>query len=150
MVRRIPKCHVIEPHISFEFLICDRAVRLMRMLPCPQSGTLPALCKIALYILFRIDKSNVSVVNLRILIHHIKDTLGTRQRHNDGIELLRDLHERLSKALRKLQIRSDHTKRHVSDSHNGKKSSQNSRKYKLQIAQVSDDRAHDTCKCMRI
>ena len=80
MIRCISECHVIEPHIAFQLCICDRSIRLMRVLPRPHSGTLFAFCDIAVLIFLRIDKGYITVVNLRFLIHHIEDTLCSGKR----------------------------------------------------------------------
>ena len=148
MVRRISECHVIEAHIAFQLCVSDGSVRLMRMLPRPHAGALFALHDIALLIFLRIDKGHVAVVNLRFLIHHIEDTLRSGKRHDDGVELLRDLHERLCKALRKLQIRRHDSQRDISDAHYGEEAAEHCREHELQVPEISDDGSHHTCKCM--
>ena len=118
----------------------------MRVFPRPETCTLTALCDIAIRILLRIYQGDISVVNLRLFIHHVEDTLRSGERHDNGVELLRDLHERLGKALCELQVRSHDAQSDVADAHDGEEAAQNCRQHELEIANVSDDGAHDTGK----
>ena len=104
MIRRIPECHIIETYIAFEFLIGNCTVCLVRMFPRPETGTLLTFCKTAVRIPLRIDKSHITVIHFRLFVHHPEDTLRTCKSHDDRVELLRHLHERLGKTLRKLQV----------------------------------------------
>ena len=149
MVRCIAECHVIEANITFQLLISDRSVRLMRMLPCPKAGALLTLCQAAIFLPLRIDQGDISIVNLRLFIHHPENTLCSGKRHDDRVELLRDLHKRLCKALCKLQIRCHNAERDIADPCNRQEPSEYSCQHELHISDISDDRSHDTRKRMR-
>ena len=149
MIRSVAERHIVETHIAFQLLIGHCAVRLMRVFPRPETCTLTALCNIAIRILLRIYQGDISVVNLRLFIHHVEDTLRSGERHDNGVELLRDLHERLGKALCELQVGCHNSQRDVSDAGNRQESAEHSRQNKLQISEVSYDGTHHTCKCMR-
>ena len=150
VVRRVSEGHVVEAHVAFQLLIGDGAVRLMRMLPRPQAGALFALGDISVRVLLRVDQFDIAVVYLRLFIHHVEDTLRTCQRHDDGVELLRHLHERLGKALCELQVGRHNAQRDISDARHGEESSEHRGEHELQVAQVADDGAHHAGKCMGV
>ena len=131
VVFRISERHIIKSHVAFQLRICHCAVCLMRMFPCPQACSFFTLRKISLCILLCVYKSNISFVYFRLFIHQRKDAFRTGQRHDDGVELLGNLHKRLSKALRKLKIRRHHAKRNVSDAEYRKRAAQYSSQNEL-------------------
>ena len=105
----VAKSYIFEPYITFELCVRYRTVCGMRMFPCPHARSLLALCDVSVGIFFRIDESYITFVILRLLIDQVKDTLCTGKCHDDGVKLLCHLHERLCKALGKLQVGShDH------------------------------------------
>ena len=150
VVRRVAEGHVVEAHIASQFLIGDGAVRLVRMLPCPQAGALFALGDIAVRVFLRVDQFYIAVVYLRLFIHHVEDSLRACQRHDDGVKLLRHLHERLGKALRELQVGRHNAQRDISDARHREEASEYCGEHELQIAQVADDGSHHTGKCMGV
>ena len=93
-----------------------------------------------------IDESYITFVILRLLIDQVKDTLCTGKCHDDGVKLLCHLHERLCKALGKLQVGSHDTKCDPPNSCNGKDPAENCCQDKLQVSDVSDYRSHHICK----
>ena len=73
--------------IPFEELICDRTVSLMGMLPCPVTRTIFSLCNLSVRICLAVNKSNISVVCLGLLVDKREYTLCTGAGHNDCIDL---------------------------------------------------------------
>ena len=150
VIRRVTECHIVETHIAFQFLISDGAVRLVRMLPRPQAGALFALGDIAVRVFLRVDQFYIAVVYLRLFIHHVEDSLRACQRHDDGVKLLRHLHERLGKALCELQVGRHNTQRDIADARHGEEASEYRGEHELQVAQVSNDGPHHAGKCMGV
>ena len=138
----ITKGHIFESHITLKLSIRYRTICRMRMLPCPHTGSFSALCNISIAILFCIDKSYIAIIVFRLLIDQIEDTLCTCKSHDDGVKLLCDLHERLSKALGELKIGSHHSKCDSADSCDREDSAKHCGQNKLQISDVSDNRSH--------
>ena len=99
LIVAVTKVHVVHYDIALEFSIFGFARVLMRVFPRPQAGALRALGKHAVFILFRVDEVHIAVVYFRRLIQQFKDALRARQRHDDGVRLLRDLVDRLVEAL---------------------------------------------------
>ena len=60
------------------------------MLPCPCSGAFLAFNEFAVN-LFCVDKRNIAVVNLRLLVHEIEDSVRTGESHNNTVDMLRNL-----------------------------------------------------------
>ena len=138
----VTESYIFKSYIAFQFSIRYRTICGMWMFPRPHAGPLFAFCDISVGIFFRVDKSYIAFVILRLLIDQVKNTLCTGKCHNDGVELLCNLHERLCKTLGKLQIRSHDTKCDSSNSCNRKDSTENCCQDKLQVSNVSDDRSH--------
>ena len=61
----------------------------MRVLPRQMLVFFRGFNEFAVLVVLGVNESNVAVVYLRLLVHQLKDTLGTGKRHNDGVELLR-------------------------------------------------------------
>ena len=146
----VAKSYIFEPYITFELCVRYRTVCGMRMFPCPHARSLLALCDVSVGIFFRIDESYITFVILRLLIDQVKDTLCTGKCHDDGVKLLCHLHERLCKALGKLQVGSHDTKCDSPNSCNGKDPAENCCQDKLQVSDVSDDRSHHVTVFVRL
>ena len=116
VIRLISKAHVKETDITFQLCIGNRAVCLMGMFPCPHTGSLFYFFDRAIFSLARVDQCHITFIYFRLLVHHLEDTLRTCESHDNGVKLLRDLHEWLREALGKLQIRCHHSERDIADS----------------------------------
>ena len=100
LVIRISKIHSAERHIALKRDVGDRSVRLMGVLPGPQTGPLRELRRgsfrmlrticiriLSAGLLFHIDKLHIAVVLLRLFIQKPEDTIRSGKRRDDGIEL---------------------------------------------------------------
>ena len=150
MIRHIAKGHIIKLYLASQLSISNSAVCLMRVFPRPHTGTLFTLHNIAVCIFLCVHQGNISLIHFRLGIHHVEDTLGAGQSHDDGVKLLSDLHERLCETLGKLQIGCHDTQRDIADSHNGKEAAKYRCQHEQQVTHVTDDRSHDTCEGVRL
>ena len=138
----IAKGHIKEAHITLQLCVGNGAVRLVRMLPGPHSCALLTLCNCSVCVFSGVYQGYISLIHLRLLVHHAEDPLCSGKRHDNGVKLLGDGHERLCKALCKLQIGCHDTQSNSSDSHDREETSQDGCQNKLQISDVSDYRSH--------
>src|SRR5699024_3520667 len=95
-------------------------------------------------------KGYITFIHFRLLIDHIEDPFCTCKCHDNGVELLCYLHKRLGKAFCKLEIGRHDAERDSAYSCHGEKASEYCCEYKLQVPDISDDRSHHVCKCIRI
>ena len=105
----IAKCYVFESYISGQFGISCSAIFVSRLFPCPHTGTFCAFSNRSILIFFCIDQCDGTGILFRFFVNELEDTFCSCKCHDDGIELLCDLHEWLGKALCKLQVRSNDT-----------------------------------------
>ena len=148
VIRCIAKGHIKESHITFQFCVSNRPICLMGMFPCPDAGTFGTFCQSSVRIPFCIDQCNVAIIRFRFLINHVEDTLRAGKGHDDGVELLRNLHKRLRETSGKLQIGGHDTQCNSADSCYGKNSAENCGEHELQISHVADDGRHHGGKGM--
>ena len=87
-LRHIAEVHFRHGDIALQFGVGHGAVRLMGMLPCPAAGALVGLGNIAFFVNFRIDQPDIALILLRLLVHQLKDPLGTGKSHDNGIDLV--------------------------------------------------------------
>ena len=85
----VTEIHVIENYIAFKRSVRYRPVGFVRMLPRPQLGTFFALFDIAVFVVFCIDQSNVTVVGFGLFVDNRKNTFCARKPHKYGVHLLR-------------------------------------------------------------
>ena len=105
----VSKCHIFESYISGQFSISHSTIFVSRLFPCPHTGTFCAFSNRSILIFFCIDQCDRTGILFRFFVNELKDTFCSCKSHDDGIELLCNLHEWLGKALCKLQVRSDDT-----------------------------------------
>ena len=93
----IGKVHIEEPHVAAQRHERAAAV-VLRALPSPLAGAIIALDKLTVF-LTAVDKRDVAVILLGLLVDELKNALGTGHRHGDGVDLLRDLRDVVGKLL---------------------------------------------------
>ena len=87
LARHILKVHVEQPHIAGQLGVGDGAVGLVGVLPGPGPGPLLTLHKLT--VLFGgVDKSDIALVLLGLLIHQLEDPLRAGQTHHHGVDLV--------------------------------------------------------------
>ena len=91
----ISKINIIKYNITFQLAISCCSIILMIMFPSPQSGLFLALLDLTI-LLGHIHELHITFIHLRLLVKQLKDTICTRQCHNDRIDLLTDLIDRLT------------------------------------------------------
>ena len=99
LVVAVAEIDVIHHNIALQLTIFGFARVLVRVLPRPEAGAAVAFGDDAVFVLFRVDEGDIAVVHLGRFIQQVKDALRARQRHDDGIGLLRNLIDWLVKAL---------------------------------------------------
>ena len=150
LIRIIAEIHIKEADIAADLCIGGGAV-LVRMLPRPDVGLFRGFNEFAVLVVLGVDESNVAVVYLRLLVHQLKDTLGTGKRHNDGVELLRNLRYRLGERLGQLQEGRDNADGDAVSDHAGQRqrTADNRHQNVQQVADVHHDRHEDVCEGIR-
>ena len=136
--RGIAKRHILKTHIAAKAGICHAAVAV-RMLPCPNLGTLGAFHQLPVMVVTGIHQSNIAFVGFLRFIHHIKNALCTGKRHDNGVHLLRNLAERHNKVAGKLQERSQRTQRNRREAADGQNGTNQRGKHILQVADIADN-----------
>ena len=86
---------------------------------------------------------HIALIGFGRLVHHLEHALRARQRHNDHIELLRDLRYRLAEALVELQKRGEAAQRKAADAEDGKQRTGDGRERIADVADVVHHRAKD-------
>ncbi len=95
---RISKVYIVKHDTALKTLIGCRVAVLVVMFPRPHSSVLLCLPDLSVHLLC-IDKRDISVIRLRLLIQHLEDTVRSGKCHDNRIELLADLVDRHIKAL---------------------------------------------------
>ena len=150
LIRVITEIHIEEADIAADLRVGGGAV-LVRVLPRPDVGLFRGFSEFAVLIVLGVNESNVAVVYLRLLVHQLKDTLGTGKRHNDGVELLRDLRYRLGERLGQLQEGRDNADGDAVSDHAGQRqrAADDRDQNVQQVADVHHDRHEDVCEGIR-
>ena len=121
-------------------MVGDSAI-LVRVLPCPDVGFFRGFDQIALFVVLGVNQCDITVVLLRLFVHQFEDTFRTGQRHNDGVELLRNLSHRHGKRFGQLQERGDNADGNAAADHAGQ--CQRAADYRHQHIQQVADVGHD-------
>ena len=87
----IAKVHMLHGNVALQLPIGNGAVCLVGMLPCPVAGTLRALRNGSVLGDPGIHKVHIPLVLLRLLIHHLEDSLCASQCHDNGVQLVGNL-----------------------------------------------------------
>lgn len=112
--RIIAEINPIHHDLTLQLFVGDTSIRLMRMFPCPQIGAGFAFMNRSICILGCIHELYITVILLRLFIHKFKDTISTGRCHDDRVELLADLSDRLSETLVESDKGDDRSDRHGS------------------------------------
>ena len=83
----VGKVHLGEAHVTLQQGIGEGAVSV-GMLPRPAAGVAVGFGDGAVLRHDGVDQRHVAVVHLGLLVHQLKQTLGTRQTHGDVVDLL--------------------------------------------------------------
>lgn len=70
----VAKVYTVKDNTALLPFIRHRAVSLMRMLPRPFACAVINLRNIAVFVNFRIDKLDITVIVFRLLIHKVEQT----------------------------------------------------------------------------
>ncbi len=146
----IAEIHVVEHHPALERLIGGGVLGLVVMLPRPDAGAPRAFGERAVRPRFGVHQLHIARVGFGRFVHHCKYTLRAGQRHNDGIELLRDLRNRLIKAFVELQKRGKPAQRKAADAKDGKQRARNGRERIADVAEVAHHGHQDIRKAVGV
>ena len=112
---RIAEIHTVQHDGALQFLVGYGAVRLMRMFPCPNAGSVVCLCNRAVLMLHGVYHFNIAVIFFRLLVKQGEHTLCACNRHDDGIHLLADLRDRHAETLVQAHKRNNRADRCAGD-----------------------------------
>ena len=136
---------MFEYHTALQLAVIHRSICLVRMLPCPFSGTLFRLGEFSVFFL-RIDKRYIPLVQLRLFIHQSENTFRSCKCHNDCVQLLADLVDRHVKTLVEGQKACQTTERKATDAAKGKCTADNRTDNIAHISKLCIDRSDDIRK----
>ena len=137
----IAKIHPIQNHIPFQFnVICFSGI-LMKMLPCPSSGSHISFLQLSILFLY-IHKGNISLICLRLLIQKFKDTFCSCKGHNNTVKLLAHLIDRHAEAFIKSEEAGQTAQGKPSDAIQRQASAYNGADHITQISYLCTDRPH--------
>ena len=91
LFRHIAEVHAVHGDVAPEQSVGNGAVGLVGVFPCPCAGVLCAFGNGAILGNMAVDQGDIAVIGFRFFVHQLENTLGTCQRHNDGIDLVTDL-----------------------------------------------------------
>ena len=111
-IRIVTKIHILQAHVARQTRIGHAAVRAVRMLPCPQPGALGRLGNRAVGRFLRVHQLHIAIVGFRRFIQQVEHALSARQRHDDGVELLGNLRNRLGEVAVQRQKRHQTSRGH--------------------------------------
>ena len=97
-IRCIAKVYIVKHHVTRQAGISHRTIAV-RMFPCPTASALFAFYKGTVGLFLDIHQGNIALVRFRFFIQQRKDALRACKRHDNAVELLADLRDRLRKAL---------------------------------------------------
>ncbi len=83
LLRHIAEVYIAQLYITPQGRIGDASVRLMGMSPCPQTGLVIRFTDLSIFILFGVDKLDISSILFRKLIHQKEDTSRACKTHSD-------------------------------------------------------------------
>lgn len=144
----VTKIDVLETNIAAQATVLSAAI--LHTLPGPDAGVALALCEGTVCVFCDIDKDDAAVVNLVGFIHERKNTRGTGERCDDGVELAGDLRHRHGKVAREREKAGDHADGHrtktaeteIGDAADGHGCANEGDDDVLEIAEAVHDRHH--------
>ena len=86
LFRHIAKVHIRKGDVPLHLLIGGGPI-VMGVLPGPEVGALLGLHQLLVRAILSVYQGHISLIGLRGLIHHLKDTLCTCKSHNDAVGL---------------------------------------------------------------
>ena len=84
--RHIAKVYIGKGDVAFQLVVGGSAV-VVRVLPCPDAGALVRLHQLVVAVILGVDQRDIALVGLALFVHHLEDTLGTGQSHDDAVGL---------------------------------------------------------------
>ena len=116
-VWNITKGHVFEYNVTFHFGV-GKGTIVMRMFPCPYTGTFVGFGQVAVFIFHSVDQSNIAFVFFFWSVDEGEDTFSTGKSSEDVVELLGNLSNWLREGTGVLEERCDRTNiQHTVDGH---------------------------------
>ena len=93
----VAKIDAIEGNLSFQPFVGNSAFCSVRMFPRPETCTLCALAKGAVWLFNRINQFDITVVSLWLFLQKVENTVSPCQSHDNAVKLLADLGDGLCK-----------------------------------------------------
>ena len=134
LILRIAKVHAVHHHLALQLRVGQGSV-MVGMLPGPEAGSLGNLLQLSV-LPADVHQGHIAVVLLRGLIQKAEDTLRSGKSHDDGVELLGDLGDRLVETPGQLQEGGQAAQRQAAYVSDGKKRSHNGRQHIVDISDI--------------
>ena len=112
LLRHIAEVDIRKGDVALQLVVGGGAV-VVGMLPGPDAGALLGLHEVVVLVVLGVDEGDIALIGLAGLIHHLEDTLGTGQRHDDAVGLHGHLADGHVEALVQGQERHDSAQRHA-------------------------------------
>ena len=150
-IRVVAEVHIEEAHVAAQLCEGGRAV-LVRVLPRPDAGFSLGFDQLAFLVVAGVDEGYIAVISLRLLVHQLEDTLRACKRHDDRVELLRNLSDRHGERLGQLEEGRDNADRDAvaDDAGQRQRTADHRHEHVQQVADVAHDRHEDIREGVRV
>ena len=136
----IAEINILKDDVTLQLRVAGLSVST-HMLPRPCAGGLVRFGDGIVRQIFRVDQRHIALVDLRLLVQQGKDTRTACQRHDDRVQLHRNLGDRLVEALVEGQEAGQLTQcQAAADAADGQRTADHRAQHIGQVAQLAVDR----------
>ena len=133
-IRGIAKIHLFHGDIPLQPGVGHGTLRLMGVLPRPDTRVLRAFGEIAFFVQLCVYQGHITAILLAFLVHQLKNALRTGHGHNNGVNLVAHMtNGHLKRAGKKQKAHQRADGKHLLLAGNGEKAANNSQNCILQI-----------------
>ena len=112
LLGHIAEINIRKGDVTGQLVVGGGAV-VVGVLPGPDARPLLGLHEVVVPVVLGVDEGDITLISLAGLIHHLEDTLGTGQSHDDAVGLHGHLADGHIEALVQGQERHDSAQRHA-------------------------------------
>ena len=141
LLGHIAEINIRKGDVAFQLVVSGGAV-VVGVLPGPDARPLLGLHEVVVPVVLGVDEGDITLIGLAGLIHHLEDTLGTGQCHDDAVGLHGHLADGHVEALVQGQERHDSAQRHAAHIAHGHGRAHQSADGVAHVAQLGRD-GHD-------
>ena len=147
LLRHIAEVHVRKGDVTRQLVVGSGAI-VVGVLPCPQAGALVRLHQLVVAVVLGVDQCDIALVGLALFVHHLEDTLGTGQSHDDAVGLHGHLTDGHVEALVQAQESHHRAKGRAAHAAHGHGCACQRTDGIADVAQLGVDRHHDVGKAV--